>query len=232
MQIKNVRESGFTLIEMAIVLIIIAVLMSAALQGQQFINSAKEKQLESDFSNIPMMIYGYQSKYKSIPGDDKNAVDRFSSLDPSVKNGDGEGLILGKWFEFDTSADSALIWQHLRLGGFMQGESNLLSPSYIPHNIVGGALDIQSGANQENSPIIDLAGHGVAGNYTLCSKGIPGELAMSLDIHLDDGNPGMGNMLIAPDTDGAITARPAATIGTNTASDIANEKSYIVCMGF
>lgn len=83
---EHIRNSGFTLIETAIVLIIVTLLMGAILKGQQLINIAKEKQLEADFNNIPLMIYSYQDKFKAVPGDDKNAVLHFSGITDSIKN--------------------------------------------------------------------------------------------------------------------------------------------------
>src|SRR5512143_3443451 len=64
------KQSGFTLIEIAIVLVIIGLLLGGVLKGQELINSAKVKNLASDFKNVPIFIYGYQDKYKYLPGDD------------------------------------------------------------------------------------------------------------------------------------------------------------------
>ena len=58
------KQSGFTLIEIAIVLVIIGLLLGGVLKGQELINSAKVKNLATDFKNIPVFIYGYQDKYK------------------------------------------------------------------------------------------------------------------------------------------------------------------------
>jgi type II secretory pathway pseudopilin PulG len=88
-------SKGFTLIEVAIVFMISTLFMVLVLKGLHFINIAKERQLEGDFSNIPLMIYAYQDKYKAVPGDDSNAVRHFLGNETVVKNGDGEGLIAG-----------------------------------------------------------------------------------------------------------------------------------------
>ena len=53
------NQSGFTLIEIAIVLVIIGLLLGGVLKGQELINSAKVKNLATDFRNIPVFIYGY-----------------------------------------------------------------------------------------------------------------------------------------------------------------------------
>jgi hypothetical protein len=215
---------------MAVVLTVTALLIGASLKGQQLINAAKVKQLTAEFNSIPMMIYGYQDKYKAIPGDDRNAARRFPGMGTSVKNGDGEGLIAGKWFEFDSATDSTIIWQHLRLAGFMSGETDLFSSTYMPQNVLGKPIDIHSGSDYGNPPILDLKGNVLRGIYTICSRGIPGELVIALDTQLDDGNPGMGNMLATPDADTFVAKARPATVGTNTSTDISAAQQYIVCM--
>jgi len=64
--LKN-RQSGFTLIEIAIVLVIIGLLLGGVLKGQEMINSAKVKNIANDFRQIPVYIYGYQDRFRAIP---------------------------------------------------------------------------------------------------------------------------------------------------------------------
>ena len=64
------KQTGFTLIELAIVLVIIGLLLGGVLRGQELINSAKVKNMARDFQNIQVYIYGYQDKFKALPGDD------------------------------------------------------------------------------------------------------------------------------------------------------------------
>ncbi len=64
------QQSGFTLVEIAIVLVIIGLLLGGILKGQELINSAKVKNLANDFRTIPTYIYAYQDKFKNLPGDD------------------------------------------------------------------------------------------------------------------------------------------------------------------
>lgn len=226
------RHSGFTLIEAAVVLIIASLLMGAGLKGQQLINAAKVKQLETDFHHIPFMIYSYQDKFKAIPGDDKNATSHFSVTTTDIQNGDGEGLIAGNWFEFNPKSDNAIIWQHLRLAGLMSGETNMLLPDYLPKSSLGKAIDIHSGSsNLRTSPILDAHGNPIKGTYIVCSRGIPGELAISMDIRLDDGDPSNGNVLATPDTETFTVAALPSTFGTGMPSDLTPEGQYIVCMG-
>ena len=88
------KQSGFTLIEIAIVLVIIGLLLGGVLKGQELINSAKVKNLATDFKNVPVFVYGYQDKYKALPGDDKLAQ---THVGTTATNGNGNGVIEGTW---------------------------------------------------------------------------------------------------------------------------------------
>src|SRR6476620_1538230 len=90
------QQSGFTLVEIAIVLVIIGLLLGGILKGQELINSAKVKNLANDFRTIPTYIYAYQDKFKALPGDDKTAQTHLTNGAAS-DNGDGNGLIDGAW---------------------------------------------------------------------------------------------------------------------------------------
>ncbi|MGE5319259.1 MAG: type II secretion system protein, partial [Hyphomicrobiaceae bacterium] len=93
------RQSGFTLIEIAIVLVIIGLLLGGILKGQELINSARVKNLAADFRNIPVFIYGYQNKFKALPGDDPNAAAHVGgTITPAIQNGNGDGVINGAWY--------------------------------------------------------------------------------------------------------------------------------------
>src|SRR5580765_7172130 len=61
---------GFTLVEIAIVLIIIGLLLGGILKGQEMITQAKIKNVIGDFSGISAAYHGYVDRYKKIPGDD------------------------------------------------------------------------------------------------------------------------------------------------------------------
>jgi hypothetical protein len=56
------------------VLVIIGLLLGGVLKGQELINSAKVKNMATDFRNIPLFIYGYQDKFKALPGDHHTVV--------------------------------------------------------------------------------------------------------------------------------------------------------------
>src|SRR5438874_5633541 len=68
------RQQGFTLVEIAIVLVIIGLLLGGILKGQEMITQAKIKNVIADFSGVSAAYHGYQDRYRSIPGDDLGAT--------------------------------------------------------------------------------------------------------------------------------------------------------------
>ena len=96
--ISRNRLSGFTLIEIAIVLVIIGLLLAAVLQGQEMINSAKVKNLANDFRQIPVYIYGYLDRFKESPGDDPRVVANVTGTLATTPAGvQGNSVINGVW---------------------------------------------------------------------------------------------------------------------------------------
>ena len=215
------NQSGFTLIEIAIVLVIIGLLLGGVLKGQELINSAKVKNLATDFKNIPVFIYGYQDKYKALPGDDSAAVTHVGA--PATDVGNGNGIIDGLWKPAAATDESAIFWEHVRLAGLAPGSTSVsiaAGNTYIPKNAVGGDIGITSAAK---SPIF-----GLRGSYIVCSDAIAGKFARQLDTTLDDGNTATGSMQVVAAGSTAIpTAANALTL--TTAND---DTTYLVCMGF
>ncbi len=215
---KNLqKQNGFTLIEIAIVLVIIGLLLGGIMKGQELINSAKVKNLATDFRNIPVFIYGYQDKFKTLPGDDPNVLAHLGTLGTQGPTPPaGNGLIDGSWKSTTTTDESYLFWQHIRLAGLAPGSTDITKPEYIPRNAVGGQIGI---TNALNSPII-----GLKGSYIICSDGIPGKFAKQLDTTMDDGNTATGSMMVvAAGTTTAVLPLPTASIADDT--------PYLVCMG-
>ena len=227
------NQSGFTLIEIAIVLVIIGLLLGGVLKGQELINSAKVKSLATDFRNIPVYIYGYQDKFKAIPGDDRMAASHVCVA--GVKDGDGNGLIDSSWNDATVTAEAYVFWQHIRLAGLATGSTTPGAADYLPVNAVAGTIGIQSGTTcgQAGStatcpgnfitPIKDTAGAAIRGTYIICSPNILGKFAKQLDIQMDNGDTGTGGML----------AGVATTNGTamGALSNLDDATIYTVCMG-
>jgi prepilin-type N-terminal cleavage/methylation domain-containing protein len=207
------NQSGFTLIEIAIVLVIIGLLLGGVLKGQELINSARVKNLATDFRNIPVFIYGYQDKYRALPGDDIQAATHLTGVSGvTATNGDGNGVIDGAWNA--TSGESFEFWQQVRLAGMLPGTTTKTDSAYVATNSVGGKLGVTNSGT--NTPIT-----GMRGTYVVCSGSIAGKFAKQLDTSMDDGNTAGGSMM-------AVASGTSATATT----DIGEDTTYTVCMGF
>ena len=215
------NQAGFTLIEIAIVLVIIGLLLGGVLKGQELINSAKVKNLSADFKNTPVFIYGYQDKFKALPGDDANVATHVTggtACTPAAAGlcAPGNGIIDGAWNATAITSESFVFWQHVRLAGLAPGPTDTASADYLPKNTVGGTIGVTNAAN--------TAITGVKGSYIICSDSIAGKFAKQMDTTLDDGNTAAGSL--------QVTAAGTATGGTAVATvSIVDDTPYLVCMG-
>lgn len=210
-------QTGFTLVEIAIVLVIVGVLMGGILKGQELIASARLKSLAQDFRSIPLLIHSYQERFRALPGDDPAASGHLcpSATAGCTTAGDGNGVIGGDWRDVAAS-EAFLFWQHVRLAGFASGPTAPADPAYLPRNAEGGRIGVQGGG--ATAPL------GVRGNHVICSSGIAARHVGPLDAQLDDGNPATGAMRAGTDNGGGLS--PVS--GMVSADDAG---SFVVCLG-
>lgn len=210
------QQSGFTLVEIAIVLVIIGLLLGGILKGQELINSAKAKSLANDFRNVPVYIYAYQDKFRAIPGDDCNAqahVGATATNSGACGSGTaGNGRIEGAWDDPGSTAESVLFWQHVRLAGLATGDT--AAGGGMPTNADGGRIGVSS-----DKPFTDTTFNG---SYYLCSKGIRGKFAKQIDLQIDDGKTNEGSVRV-----GTANATASLVIGSVNDDDV-----YQVCLAF
>ena len=118
------KPAGFTIVEIAIVLVIIGLLLGGVLKGQELIDSAKAKNLAQDLRSIPAMVHAYQDKFRALPGDDAAAVRHLcSGGDTCTVVGNGNGSINGDW-DATSGTETVRFWQHLRLANLMTGSTD------------------------------------------------------------------------------------------------------------
>jgi prepilin-type N-terminal cleavage/methylation domain-containing protein len=199
------NQKGFTLVEIAIVLVIIGLLLGGILKGQEMITQAKIKNVIADFSGISAAYYGYQDRYRAIPGDDTGAT-RWSS----AVAGNGNGAVEGKYNDTGTPiAESRHWWDHLRRAGFVAG-----SGPQQPLNAVVGMMGVQTG---------NAAGGTAMGGFAsliMCSSNLPDKIAIAIDSQMDDGVATTGAVRAQqqtsanPDILGTVTSAYQET-GTN-----------------
>src|SRR2546427_3191718 len=80
---KNSTEAGFTLVEIAIVLVIIGLLLGGILKGQEMITQARIKNAINDFNGVTVAVTSYQDRYRFLPGDDPGASARWTVQAPA-----------------------------------------------------------------------------------------------------------------------------------------------------
>ena len=217
------QQSGFTLVEIAIVLVIIGLLLGGVLKGQELINSAKVKNLANEFRNLATFVYAYQDRFRRLPGDDL-AADTHTGA-PAANNGNGDGRINGVWNAAPAggacATESCSFWLHVRLAGLASGTTAQASPDYIPRNADGGPIGITGEAVSTVIP------NPWPANFYICSSGIQGRFARQLDTTIDDGDTATGTVRVLGTVAGGALAN-AATFYTVTAADDAT--LYTVCV--
>jgi len=186
---KHSSQSGFTLVEIAIVLVIVGLLLGGILKGQEMIVQAKIKNVINDFNGVTAAVNSYQDRYRALAGDDLNAAARWTGQTNSG-TGDGQwtcsGGATGGYKTVlaaqATNADECnLFWQHLRLGGFIQGQAAGAQGGQQPSNAVLGITGVQTGGMGFTSNIV-------------CTTNLPDKIAVAVDTQMDDAKADTGQL--------------------------------------
>ena len=102
--IKNTR--GFTLVEIAIVLVIIGLLLGGILKGQELINNAKVRAIADRQNSLKVAWFAFVDRFAALPGDYQQAQIYITG----ASNGDGNGTLL--------STEAPLALQHMSSAWF------------------------------------------------------------------------------------------------------------------
>src|ERR1700682_2054802 len=95
------RQHGFTLIEIAIVLVIIGLLLGGVLKGQELITGARVRNLISQQDGVKAAYFGFLDRFRALPGDYGNATATITGVSAAsgcgvagnIGNGNGNGQI-------------------------------------------------------------------------------------------------------------------------------------------
>ncbi len=224
---KLKKESGFTLVEIAIVLVVIGLLLGGILKGQQLINSARVRNLADQNSGIQAAYYGFIDRFRNLPGDMLapsactaigTGIDTFAACGTPASAPGGIAGTNGGNGRIDTIAEAGSVWAHLSAAGFLNGTfsgqltgavTQLTAATYptavsigaVPANAFQGPIMLAHSTSYQN-----LTDRGTVSRLVYSFGGqIPVPLLRDLDQKLDDGIAGSGVL------------RSAAEGGTGTA---------------
>lgn len=172
---------GFTLVEIAIVLVIVGVIVGATLKGREIITNAKVKRLYAQSQELRAAVYGYQDKYGYLPGDDPKTEYHAGFASSQRGNGDGDIDIASSVYCPDTTSggEACEAWDHLRQGGFISG-----SRRQSPKHPFGAHIGLINGANgSSGAPALWTQNTTVA-----CFQNIEADIAAQIETTFDDGN--------------------------------------------
>lgn len=120
------RKQGFTLVEMSVVIVVVGMILSGILVGQNIVKEAKLKAIIKEFGEINASVSSFLLEYDALPGDFNNAEAFWST---SV-NGNGNHRI-------DWGAEEYAAWSQLNLANILPGSFSGVvgsgADAYDPH---------------------------------------------------------------------------------------------------
>jgi len=190
-------KKGFSLVELAIVLVIIGLLMAALSKGKAILENARIKRVIGDIESVTSAYNTYYDLYSAYPGDDKNASGRWAS----VADGDGDSLIEdtgGGDCDTDPADGNECneVWQALRAALMGQGDPTDSAEDALPTHPLGGMMWINNSLNDTGG----IPDFGVIGdrNYIGISN-LRGDIAEVIDDRFDDGIWNTGSVVGSAD---------------------------------
>jgi prepilin-type N-terminal cleavage/methylation domain-containing protein len=181
----NAKQKGFTLVEIAIVLVIIGLLLGGILKGQELISNARVRNVADQVNAVKAAYFAFQDRYRALPGDylQDQAIANIQNV---VRGGNGNGQI-------EAGAEQVEAWRHLANAGFIScaqctsGNGDVPTTANSPINAYGGVMSILFDANYSNptapTPLI---------NNLKTGNQIPSNILVEVDRKIDDGNPRTG----------------------------------------
>jgi prepilin-type N-terminal cleavage/methylation domain-containing protein len=191
-------NQGFTLIEIAIVLVIIGLLLGGVLKGQELITGARVRNLISQQDGIKAAFFGFQDRYRALPGDYASASTNINCGASPCFNGNGNGQI-ESGATGAVAHEEALVWNHLTGAGFLNGSYTFADSGPVdastPKNPYSSFLDLEYDNNFGAAP---LAATTQRKHNLKTGAQVPVEIISEVDRKIDDGLPYNGAFQFSP----------------------------------
>jgi prepilin-type N-terminal cleavage/methylation domain-containing protein len=193
------KQSGFTLIEIAIVLVIIGLLLGGVLKGQELITSARVRNLISQQDGIKAAFFGFQDRFRAYPGDYASAHTTLKCPTGSsclIGNGNGivqnNAAIITVGTVTSEAREDVLAWMHLASAGFLNGSYTMVAGKAVGAQ----ATDDDNPKNPYNiflqliydSVYADTSGTPPPKHNLKTGAQVPVEIISEVDRKIDDGN--------------------------------------------
>lgn len=233
-------QAGFTLVELAIVMIIIGLLIGGVLKGQQLITNAQITATVAQVKAIDAATTSFRDQYNAVPGDlaAATATARIPNCNAAnncaiagVGNGDGRVGTASITFGAAPAGEQLQYWGQLSAARLITGVNpalGLVWGGYAPASkITGGGFDIgwyAGGSTLSGLEANPAAGNAPAGEY-LALHGTAAAVvggaaadtfltvnqAARVDTKLDDGAPNAGTVWAASTAFNVCASTPIAT---------------------
>jgi prepilin-type N-terminal cleavage/methylation domain-containing protein len=211
---------GFTLLEIAIALVIVGLLLGGILKTHELITSARVQRLISQQDGIRAAFFAFQDRFGALPGDYARAL---ANIAGTTQNGNGNGRV-----ETASSPNEAVLaWEHLSRAGFLTQTYTYgapESPTTSPANPYGVFLQLVFDGIYGPGTIATPAP--VRHNLKTGSQ-VPVDIIAEVDRKIDDGLPYGGQLQFSIYQGNA----PAAPAATNCVSTPGNPPTWRVTSG-
>jgi prepilin-type N-terminal cleavage/methylation domain-containing protein len=189
------KNQGFTMVELAVVLVVVGLVIAGVFMGQQLIERAESSAISSEITDFQQAVSKFEETYNGIPGDIANATAHFAG----AVNGDGDGVI--EINNANGDDESQLFWAHLQASGLLPKQLQDFNAAAAVLQNPDLPIDEPAAYAVRQDPalglVMDLTGASIgAGNATVTGSAVfTPQQALNLEEAFgDDGNPTTGHV--------------------------------------
>jgi prepilin-type N-terminal cleavage/methylation domain-containing protein len=192
-------QSGFTLVEIAIVLVIIGLLLGGILKGQELINSARVRNMADMNAGIQAAYYGFIDRFRRVPGD-WGSDPATAAIGITITGGGDDNGRIDNPEGTAAFVEPNALWEQLSKAGFIQGsytgepDPPTTNSNQTPLNAFNNVVLLG-----RTSDYVDRTTASIRLGLVL-GRGVPVDIARELDVKLDDGIPDTGVLRLAVTT--------------------------------